>query len=401
MLTQRDFVIVGLQPWDIEIGSNCKNIALELARNNRVLYVNAPLDRGTAIKKLRQQAKEEKDRPARKAGLKQIGSSLWKLDPPTVIDSINWLPDGALFTFFNKRNNRKFAKDIRKALDELNFTSFILFNDGDMLRSFYLQEYLRPALSIYYTRDNLLSVPYWRKHGRQLEPALMKKSSLVTGNSVYLCDIARRSNPNTFYVGSGCELSLFDPSVPQEKPDDLRAIPGPVIGYLGMIFTQRLDLALLIDICKRRPDWSFVFAGKEDAAFSQSALHQLKNVHFLGMKKGDRLPAYLAFMDVAINPQLVNDVTIGNYPRKIDEYLAMGKPVVATRTVTMESFEPYVYLASGADEYIACIEKALAENSPALSRERIAFARTHTWENSVDAIGRAIEQVEQKEKIPV
>ena len=41
----RAIIIVGQQPWDTSIGSNCKNIALEWSKNNRVLYVNSPLDR--------------------------------------------------------------------------------------------------------------------------------------------------------------------------------------------------------------------------------------------------------------------------------------------------------------------------------------------------------------------
>ena len=42
-----DFVIVGLQAWYFELGSNCKNIALELSKHHRVLYINMPLDRNS------------------------------------------------------------------------------------------------------------------------------------------------------------------------------------------------------------------------------------------------------------------------------------------------------------------------------------------------------------------
>jgi len=45
-----DIVVVGQQPWDVEIGSNCKNIALEFSEHHRVLYVNSPLDRITVIR---------------------------------------------------------------------------------------------------------------------------------------------------------------------------------------------------------------------------------------------------------------------------------------------------------------------------------------------------------------
>ena len=50
LIKDRDFIIFGLQPWDIPIGSNCKNMAEEISRHNRVLYVNRPLDRISKIK---------------------------------------------------------------------------------------------------------------------------------------------------------------------------------------------------------------------------------------------------------------------------------------------------------------------------------------------------------------
>ena len=40
----RDFIITSLQTWDIEIGSTIKNTALEISKQNRVLYINTPMD---------------------------------------------------------------------------------------------------------------------------------------------------------------------------------------------------------------------------------------------------------------------------------------------------------------------------------------------------------------------
>ena len=104
------------------------------------------------------------------------------------------------------------------------------------------------------------------------------------------------------------------------------------------------------------------------------------------------LPAYINAFDVCVNPQLLNEVTIGNYPRKIDEYLAVGKPVVATATDAMSVFSDHVYLGKGKEDYVRLIELALAENSPARSQARQSFASSHTWENSVGEIYRAIAQ---------
>jgi glycosyltransferase involved in cell wall biosynthesis len=390
----RDFVVVGLQPWDLPIGSNCKNIALEFSKHNRVLYVNAPLDRNTLLKKRDEPQVQKRIRisEGKEPQLQQVQDNLWQFFPNCKLESINMLPDGFLFDFFNKRNNKKYATEIQKGIAKLGLKNFILFNDSDMFRSFYLKELLQPAQYIYYTRDNLLAVDYWKKHGLRLEPALMKKADLVTANSVYLARVAEKHNPKSYYVGQGCETDQFSADIQHAEPDDVKDIARPRVGYIGALYGLRLDYKLLENIAKKRPDWNLVLVGPEDDAFKASELHQLKNVFFTGSKKPDELPAYLSSFDVALNPQILNEVTIGNYPRKIDEYLAMGKPTVATKTEAMEIFDGYVHLAKDEADYLAMIEKALNENDADLKQKRIAFARSHTWENSVAEIYKAMQQ---------
>lgn len=323
----------------------------------------------------------------------KIHDNFWNLYPNVVLESINGIPFTPVFRAFNYLNNLKFAREINKAIEKLGFKDFILFNDSDMFRSYHMQELLKPACSVYYTRDNMMSVPFWYKHGRYLEPELMKKSDLVCANSTYLAEVASEDNKNSFYVGQGCDVTAFDRDKIGAPPADIATIPKPVIGYIGAIYTQRLNLDVFIDIAKNRPNWSIVLVGPEDEAFKNSILHQLPNVHFLGLKEGKVLPDYLNSFDVALNPQILHPVTIGNYPRKIDEYLAMGKPVVATETKAMSIFKVHTYLAKEPSEYIALIERALQENNPALELKRIEFARSHTWENNVKEIYSAIKKV--------
>jgi len=178
-------------------------------------------------------------------------------------------------------------------------------------------------------------------------------------------------------------------------PHDLKPIKKPVIGYIVVLYTLLLDIDVLVHIAKSRPDWSLVLVGPEDEEFKASKLHQIDNVYFLGRKKMEELPAYLFGFDVALNPQKLNEVTIGNYPRKIDEYLAMGKPTVATKTKAMEVFEKWVYLAKNKEEYVQLIEKALAENTPEKETQREEIARSHTWEANAEAIYEKIEMIEK------
>lgn len=393
MIQNRDIIIVGLQAWDIEIGSNCKNIAVALSKNNRVLYVNSPLDR---ITKHKQKGSEKIQKRIQiwKNGvseLNEVSPNLWNLYPSTLIESINWIGISTIFDAINKINNKRFARQIQWAINELGFSNFILFNDSDIFRSFYLKELLRPETYIYYTRDNLIAFKYWKKHGTRVEALHMRKADLVVANSSYLAALARKHNPNSFDIGQGCDVEMFDSNLVTDTPEDIATVPKPIIGYIGALLSLRLDIAVLEYIAEKRPDWSVVLVGPEDEQFKNSRLHQFQNVYFLGNKKGEELPSYLNQFDVAINPQVLSPVTIGNYPRKIDEYLAMGKPTVATKTEAMSFFMDYTYQAETKEQYVELIEKALKEDNAELHLKREKFARQHTWENNVLQIFNALE----------
>ncbi len=398
MIINRDIVIVGQQPWDVEIGSNCKNIAAEFSRHNRVLYVNSPLDRITRYRRKHEPAIQKRINivSGKQDGLEKIAENLWTYYPGDMIESINWINNAALFNVLNKRNNKIFAGSIKKGMQQLGFKNIILFNDNDIFRCFYLKDYLKPAVSIYYSRDFLLTVDYWKLHGTALEPLLIAKSDVCVANSTYLADYCRQYNPSSYYVGQGCELEAFFKDS-YAIPADIAPIAKPVIGYVGALQALRLDIALLEFIAAKKPQWQIVLVGPEDDAFRSSKLHGMPNVHFLGSKPPDSLPAYINTFDVCLNPQVVNEVTRGNYPRKIDEYLAMGKPVVATETAFMKTvFNEHTYLCNTHEDYLTAIEKALTEDSPALQQKRKAFAASHSWENNVKEIYKAVNVVEKK-----
>jgi glycosyltransferase involved in cell wall biosynthesis len=389
-----DIVIVGLSPWYIDIGSNCKSIARELSRDHRVLYMNMPLDNKTIL--------QQKDHPeirkhldivkGSSPALYEIQHNLWNYYPTTILRSINWIPSTSLFSLLNRTNNRRFAADIRTATEALGFNNYILFNDNDIFRTFYLKELLHPKLYIYYSRDNLLGVDYWKRHGTAIEPRHIAKADIAVANSNYLTDYLRRYNPNSFYIGQGCDTNLFDPDRTYPMPKDLENITHPVIGYIGAINSLRLDEQVIREIAVSRPGYSVVLVGPEDDYFANSALHTVSNIYFLGKKPLSELPWYSSRFDVCINPQLVNEITIGNYPLKIDEYLSMGKPVVATRTRALEIFGDNIYIAEKPADYPALIDRALTEDSAASKSRRIALAQSHTWENSVKELYLAIDK---------
>lgn len=386
MIENRDFVITGLQSWDIEIGSNAKDIAVEISRHNRILYVNTPLDHLTLWKgeESRESIYRRQVIKGERAALRQVNERLWVLDFPFPIFPVNKLPGKSLFDFVNRINNKKMYRYVSDVLKGLGFEQVIHINDNDLYRSFYVKEYLNPVLSVYYRRDNLLSVDYWKRNGIRLEPQLVAKSDLVLANSIQLADAVRIYNPEAYDVGQGVDLSDFDNRSPGVTPPDMTDIRHPVVGYSGYLTALRLDVDLICSVVTRFPDLSFVFVGPEDEVFASHALKQLPNAYFLGNKKNEQVPDYIGAFDICINPQLLNEATIGNYPRKVDEYLALGKPVVATRTSTMQLFENTVILCDDADSYAEGIKMALQQvDNPQGLADRIRIAHSHTWENSV------------------
>lgn len=390
----KDFIITGLQSWDIPIGSNAIDIAKQIAKDNRVLYVNSPLDIMTIYrKKLTADTSHRFDVfNKKKDPLRKINDNLWVLDFPFYVWPVNGLPDGVLFDVFNKANNKKIFNYIKTEASKLGFKNPVHFIDNDIYRSFYSKDILHPSLSVYYRRDNVQPYAYWRKHAGRLEPKLISKSDVVVCNSPQLAEYAAGFNKDSNDVGQGVDLSAYDPSMNFTVPEALQNIPKPIIGYIGDINSMRLDADLIYELAKSKPNYSFVMIGGQDKVFAAHALHNLKNVYFPGSIPKNSVPQYMHALDVCLNPQLVNEITIGNYPRKVDEYLAMGKPVIATTTKTMELFRDHVLLCSSLEEYQSAVEKALADNSTESKARRIAFAKSHSWENNVKAIYNQIEK---------
>ncbi|GHA56817.1 glycosyltransferase [Pontibacter akesuensis] len=397
-----NFVFVSLQRINTDRDSTSTSLAKELAKSHRVLYVNSPIARGTAVKasgadkytKAHISAIKSKKDP-----LSQLSENLWVLNPPSIIESLNWIPFTGIFSLANRLNNKRLADDIRSALERLGITQFILINDKDIFRSFYLKELLKPEKYIYLDRDYTIGVDYWKKHGTKLEPELMRKSDAVVCNSYDFVTRAKLYNPNSFYIGNGFNVEQYSSATERVEPEDLKAIPGPRIGYVGALLSIRLDIALMVEMAKARPAWSFVLIGPEDQDFKDSELHVLPNVYFLGKKHTSEVPAYTAHFHVCVNPQILNDITKGNFPLKVVEYLAMGRPVVATETNTMnEVFSSYAYLADSPTSFIAQIEKALLQDNGQVQQERKRFAQNFSWQKVAELLLASIAGNHTREK---
>lgn len=396
-----NFVFISLQRINTDRESTSTSIAKELSGRHRVLYVNPPIDRKTYLlgssdrfmNEHMQLIKQEN-----RSNLNQAAENLWVLNPRFIMESINWIPNTPIFQFFNKRNNSRFASEIRLAINTIGFDDFVLINDKDIYRGFYLNEMLKPLMYVYLDRDYIVGMDYWKRHGSILEPLLMAKSDLVLCNSPGFTKRAARYTTNAYYIGNGCDITLFDGTTDHPCPPDLAAIGSkPIIGYVGALTSLRLDIDLLAFLAEKKPEWNFVFVGPEDVVFENSSLHAMTNVYFLGKKESMSTPAYIQHFDVCINPQLINEITDDNYPLKIDEYLAMGRPVVAVATTIMqEIFHEVVGLAASKEEFLVALEMAAESDTDKQRSQRIAMAKSHSWPTITEHVQRIIENYMQQ-----
>lgn len=202
-------------------------------------------------------------------------------------------------------------------------------------------------------------------------------------------------NPHTEFVPNGVDYASY--AEPAAEPEDLRHIPHPRIGYTGMLKKQ-LDWSLILRLSTEHPEWSFVFVGPVDPRLkSNEALRSVsaqRNAYFLGAKPTQELTAYPQHFQVCIMPYRIDGYTKYIYPLKLHEYLASGRPVVASRIPSLQGFEDALSLATTYNEWSGAIDNALrpAADSLELRAARQSIAQSHDWDILVRRIAERILQ---------
>jgi glycosyltransferase involved in cell wall biosynthesis len=245
-------------------------------------------------------------------------------------------------------------------------------------------------LSCYHIADEYTFSPIEKPIG-ELEARLISRADQVFIHSPAMLEKKGKLNPQTAFVPNGVNYRAY--ATPLSEPIDLKPIPHPRVGYVGIIKTQ-LDLTLLSALAQRHPEWSFVLVGPRGNLGGQRELiHKLSsmpNVHLLGGKPVSALPAYTQHLDVCLLCYKVNDYTKFIYPLKLHEYLASGRPVVGSPIHSLQEFAHIIRLARTTDEWSQALTDLLAP--AACSAEQVearrAVARQYDWDRLVAIIAR-------------
>jgi glycosyltransferase involved in cell wall biosynthesis len=290
-----------------------------LARDNRVLWVNSIGNRTPGLNKADVGRLWKKLNAAREP-LREVEPNLFVLNPL------------AIPVYGSKAaravNRWWLRRQVRSAMRKLGFARPInwVFNPAAAVLAGRLGE----DVLIYQCVDEYSAFSGVSPRAiLELEADLLRKADLVVVSADKLYETKSPYNPRTVVVRHGVDFYHFrralDPAT--GVPAEIASLPRPVIGFFGLI-ADWVDVDLMAEVARQYPNGSVVVLGK--ATTDVAVLKALPNVHLLGRKPYQDLPAYCKGFDVALNPFRINELTLAANPLKVREYLAAGLQVVST-----------------------------------------------------------------------
>jgi glycosyltransferase involved in cell wall biosynthesis len=368
-------ICVSRQEWHAGLPTNRQQIMIRAAqRGHRVLFVESG---GHLARHLwRLVAGSNRGSVARRLfGGEQPHEAI------TVEKAVTLVPWGQKFPLANRINSRLTGARIRRAARGLDGPKILWLYDPT---AFELVGRVGEGMTVYDVVDDYAEQvgpdARRRRFVAAADEAAASRSQVVfaTTNGLYERQVAR--NPETHLVRNGADFAHF--SHTNGTAPEVGALSGPVIGFAGNLTAEKVDLDLLEAAARMRPDWSFVLVGPpaENARAGLRRLEGLGNVHVLGFRPYDELPAYVSGFSVGVIPYRSTAYTRNCSPLKVFEYLAAGKAVVASGVPELGGMEPDVALADGAEAFVAAVESALAADSSDAVERRRQLAEKNTWD---------------------
>lgn len=235
---------------------------------------------------------------------------------------------------------------------------------------------------IYYCGDDFIgnakiTLPWINAFHRRIEKALSSSARLCIVTSEYLYQRHIQYNKNTHLVALG------SPTIDQEFDYKRSKEKLPTLGIVSYL-NRRMALDVFDALLKK---FKIILIGPADADIKKRYAGN-ENAVFVGTKSGKELYQCLADVDVCIAPYNEKNVNKGGTPNKMWLYLALGKPCVVTNIPAIRNWtfeDKLVYICSN-DVFVEACEKAFLDDMEELAKQRIALARSNTWDNKVAEI---------------
>lgn len=385
-------VMFSTADWNAPYWTNKQHIASRLAkRGTRLLYIESL--------GIRRPGANSRDlaRMARRIGRvlegpRQVDENLWVYSPLTI-------PFGHRHSVVRSLNARLLSRTIERWLGANASDAPVVWTYHPYVLDTLAR--IRAEKLVYHCVDDVAAVPGVDATAyAAAELALLRKADVVFTTSLPLQrHCSEIAGDRSVYERNVADIEHFASARRAGSvPVDISRVPHPRIVYTGVLSDFKLDLSLIEETATTRSDWHWVLIGNEPEGHSNpiiAKLRRLGNVHLLGYRPYATLPNYLAAADIAVLPNLVDGHAASVFPMKLYEYLAAGRPVLATPMPSLEGMREVIAIADRHD-WVEAVGRILADppGSLALDDPRL---RDFSWEARMDrmlkrlAVARAVE----------
>jgi hypothetical protein len=227
----------------------------------------------------------------------------------------------------------------------------------------------------------------------EMERRLLDLCDHVAYVSRDLLERERDSVADAQYLGHGVDVEHLSRARPidgprPDPPEVLRNLPRPIVGYYGGLDDYRMDKELMIKVARHIAPGTLVLIGPDQ--MDLSTVKAEPNVVHIGQMLPEELGSHAAHFDVGIIPFLRNEFNRLSSPIKLQEYLALSFPIVATSLPAYEPFAGLVATAETHDEFLENLDRALVDHDPALAGRRRAAVQGNDWELVTSKMARML-----------
>ena len=305
-----------------------------------------------------------------KSNLVKKTENVWVLSP-------SGLPYERVLRCVNAFNAKSSKRQIKKALKKIGFSNPIVWLDR--VHGFDFKHFSKESYVVYDLIDEILAFGRVRNNKMliSLENKVLRRADLLVSSSQTLLNrktvqCGGREKPSKF-IPNGVDVTRFES---EEKWQELKGFARPIIGFIGTISQRSLDYELIGSLATRNKEWNFVFVGP--GTLEDKEKLKGDNVFVFDKVDGSLISKVINSFDVGIIPYVCEGESMDYvFPRKACEFLAAGKPVVATPLNELGVFGESVFVANGVEEFEKFVRISLEQKN--LKQSRRDYVRKFDW----------------------
>jgi teichuronic acid biosynthesis glycosyltransferase TuaH len=391
MIKNQNIVCIGNTTWFGDYQKSTVQLLSRIGQYNKILYVdyaftfkdlilgilgknNAPVKRILGLQK-RWEVIEQSE-----------AGKVVKLTLPPVIP-YNHFKNNFLFRHILKLNSRIIAWSIKRAMNQLQMDRVISITSFMPFYGLFLKGKLNEKLNVYYCYDPIDGKRNGPR-GLVYETEYIKDIDAVIVTSDYLSEQKKLANPNTFVVKNGVDYKMFRNTVEGKKKSE----NPKIVCYTGSI-DQRFETEMMEYCIKNSPEYQFIFVGPVRNKSALEKISTYPNVQIKPPVPIEDIPLIMFNSHVGIIPYTRTHLNKNVYPLKINEYLAVGTPVVMTDFATLPEFDNLVSVAGNQESFLKKIKHEIETDTNEMQLERIRFASNNSWDNRAECFSDVLESL--------